>query len=69
MVAMTKIVAADSKTGELCLVIPNTREYATCLTYDYMPLCILGALWTQAMRKIISTSHSYIQWNAAISNL
>ena len=27
MVAMTKIVAADSKSGELCLVIPNTREY------------------------------------------
>ena len=31
MVATTKIVAADSKTGVLCLVIPNTREYATWL--------------------------------------
>ena len=34
MVATAKIVATDSKTGGLCLVIPNTREYATCLTYD-----------------------------------
>ena len=29
MEAMTKIVAADNKTRGLCLVIPNTRGYAT----------------------------------------
>ena len=44
MVAMTKVVAADSKIGVLCLVIPNTGEYATYPTYDWMP-CTLY-LWT-----------------------
>ena len=45
MVAMAKIVPTDSKTGGLCRVIPNTREYP----YDEMPLCIQGAVWPQTM--------------------
>ena len=61
MVAMTKIVATDNNTRGLCLVIHE------------MPLCIHGAGWAhnqcEAMSKLTSTNHRYIQWNAAISNL
>ena len=59
MVAMTKVVAGDSKDwGTVPSKIHNTREYAVCLTYDWMKLCIHGALWTHKKCEAVSSEQN-----------